>query len=248
MELRRYLDLLRRRWPLVVACVAAGAVLGLLSAPSSHEYRTTAQLYVGTRSLAQDPTQLYAEPGLNQVVATFAQMIPSASFAQRAVASTGVPRSVGTVLGETSASVVPDTTLIDVSVTDPDPEVAEKLANGISDAFVAQIQNYEPGAPAGPGSVPIEPAYVFQPAGRPGAPLPNGVGRHVTLGAVFGLIAAVLAILLLDYLDVTVRSPEGIERRLGLPVLGVVPLRTARAPMGLSSRRGYWLRREDGVA
>ncbi len=248
MELRRYLDLLRRRWPLIAACLVVGAVIGYWSAPRSTSYRSTAQLYVGTRSLAQDPTQLYAEPGLNQVVATFAQKIPSPAFAERAISSTAVPRSVGTVLAETSAAVVPDTTLIDVTVTDPNPAVAQKLANGISDAFVAQIQDYEPGTPAGPGSVPIEPAYVFQPGSLPGAPLPDGVTRHVVLGGIFGLIAAVLAVLLLEHLDVTVRSPERIERRLGLPVLGVVPLRPERSPIALSSRRGYWIRREDGVA
>lgn len=244
MELRRYFDLLRRRWPLLLACVVAAVAIGYWSTPRSATYRTSAQIYVGSRSLAQDPTQLYAEPGLNQVVATFAQMIPSPSFAQKAIAATGVDRSVGTVLGETSATVVTNTTLINVSVTDPDPAVAQKLANGISNAFVAQIQAYEPGSAAAPGSVPSEPAYVFQPSSEPGAPLATGAKKHMILGGIFGLIAAILVVFLLDYLDVTVRSPEAVERRLGLPVLGVLPVREGRSVSAFRSNR---VRREDGV-
>jgi capsular polysaccharide biosynthesis protein len=29
--------------------------------------------------------------------------------------------------------------------------------------------------------------------------------------------------LLLDYVDITIKSPEELERRVGLPVLGVIP-------------------------
>jgi len=239
---------MRRRWPLLLACVLVGVGIGYLTTPSATDYRSTVEIYVGSRSLTQDPTQLYAEPGLNQVAATFAQMIPSPAFAEQAITASKVARSVGTVVAETSASVVPGTTLIDVSVTDPDPAVAQDLANGISNAFVSQIQDYEPGAPGGPGSVPIEPAYVFQPAGHPGTPLPTGAERHIILGGVFGLIAAVLAVLLLDYLDVTVRNPELVERRLGLPVLGSLPVQADGPPVPFTPWPSGLARGEEGLA
>jgi capsular polysaccharide biosynthesis protein len=43
------------------------------------------------------------------------------------------------------------------------------------------------------------------------------------LGLLFGLMAAVGLVLLLDYMDLTVKSPEDLERRLDLPVLGTIP-------------------------
>jgi capsular polysaccharide biosynthesis protein len=224
VELRRYIQLIRRRWILVLVTTVIGAGVGYISTPRGSEYRTTAQLYVGSREIQQNPNLLYLEPGLNQVVATFADMIPSPVIAEKAVAAAGVPRSAPSVAAETKATVVTGTNLIDVTVTDPDPVVAQKLANGISSVFVNQIAAYEPGSPAQPGAVPSEPAYIFQTAPFPSAPLSNGILRKVLLGAIFGFLVSVLLILLLDYLDITVKTADELERRLDLPVLAVIPL------------------------
>lgn len=225
MELRRYFQVLRQKLVLILVTVLVGACIGYATTSRGAQYETSAQLYVGARQLMQDPVQLYGLAGFNQVVDTFAAMIPTPVFAEKAIASTGVPRKVGQVLGETKATVVTDTNLIDVTVKDADPVVAQKLANGISQAFVAQIQNYDPATSPTPGTLPAEPAYVFQQAPLPSAPLSNGLKRKVALGAVFGLIVAVLLVLLLDYLDVTIKGADDLEKRLGLPVLAVVPRR-----------------------
>ena len=201
-----------------------GAAVGYITTSGASEYRTSAQLYVGSREIQQNPNLLYLEPGLNQVVATFAEMIPSPVIAEKAIAESGVPRSAPSVAGETKATVVTGTNLIEVTVTDPDPVVAQKLANGVSGAFVNQIAAYEPGSAAQPGAVPSEPAYIFQTAPFPAAPLSNGLTRKVLLGGIFGFLVSVLLIMLLDYLDVTVKTAEELERRLDLPVLAVVPL------------------------
>jgi succinoglycan biosynthesis transport protein ExoP len=208
----------------VLVTTLIGAAVGYISTPRSSEYRTTAQLYVGSREIQQNPNLLYLEPGLNQVVATFADMIPSPVIAEKAVAQTGVPRSAPSVAGETKAAVVTGTNLIDVTVTDPDPVVAQKLANGISSAFVNQIAAYEPGSPGQPGAVPSEPAYIFQTAAFPAAPLSNGLIRKVLLGGIFGFLVSVLLLLLLDYLDISVKTADELERRVDLPVLAVIPL------------------------
>ena len=225
MELRRYLHIIRQRWILIIITTLVGAGVGLLTTSTKSLYRTTTVLYVGDRSFAGslNQAQLYALPGLDQILATYVQMIPNAVIAQKAVETTGVPRSAGQAVGETRTLNVPGTSLISVTVTDRDPLVAQKLADGMSNAFVQQVQTYEP-TPS-PGAVPTEPAYVFQDAALPASPLSTGLKRKVLLGAVFGFILSILLVLLLDYLDITVRSPEDIERRLDLPVLGTVPFR-----------------------
>jgi len=224
MELRRYLHLLKQRFALVLVCVIVGAAGGYLSTSRVAEYRASAELYVGSLELQANPAQLFQETGLDQILSTYSVMIPSSAIAQKAVADTGVARSAGAVAGETSAGVFPGTNLIIVTVTDRDPLVAQTLANGMSNAFIAQIQSFRPSASAGVGTVPVEPTYVFQDAGLPVVPLSNGMQRKVILGAVFGFLAAVLLVLLLDYLDITVRSPDDLERHLALPILAIIPL------------------------
>lgn len=201
-----------------------GAAIGYVTTSRVAYYRTSSEIYVGTLAFGSNPSQLYVEPGLDQVELTYADMITEPVIAEKAVAETGVPRAAGTVAAETKAAVIADTNLIVVTVTDTDPVVATKIANGVADAFVASVQSYSPTATAGPGTVPSEPAEVFQGAGIPLRPLPTGLGRKVILGGVFGAVVAILLVLLLDYLDITIKSPDELERRLDLPVLGVVPL------------------------
>ena len=156
-----------------------------------------------------------------------------------------IDRSPGQVAAETKATVVPSTTLIDVSVTDPDPSTAQKLADILSESFARQADAGPAGSQPLPGSIPGESAYVFQFAG-PGGLIPHQKTRPIALGAVFGFIIAVLAILLVDYLDTTVRGTESIERRLGLPVLAVVPL--LRQPDPARGRVGRPAVRSSGSA
>lgn len=234
MELRRYLQLFWRRWPVLLACVVVGAAIGWATAPSRNTYSSTAEIYVGAKSLAQNQNQLYAEPGLNQVVATYAAMIPSPSFAQLALAGTGIDRSPDQVASATQAAVVTNTTLIAVTVKDSNPVIAQRLTNALSSTFARQAGTGPSATDPLPGVVPGESAYVFQYAAM-GQALPRHTTRFVTLGAIFGLIVGILVVLLVDYLDTTVRGTESIERRLGLPVLAVVPVRRGD---GLRNRSG----------
>ncbi|MBW8312064.1 MAG: polysaccharide biosynthesis tyrosine autokinase [Rhizobium sp.] len=53
--------------------------------------------------------------------------------------------------------------------------------------------------------------------------------RNLALGLLAGLMLGVLLALAFEYLDDTLKSPEDVEKQMGLPVLGVIPL--LKAPM-----------------
>jgi capsular polysaccharide biosynthesis protein len=44
------------------------------------------------------------------------------------------------------------------------------------------------------------------------------------IGGLLGLVLSVGVVLLLDYLDITAKRAEDLERRIDLPVIGVIPL------------------------
>jgi capsular polysaccharide biosynthesis protein len=240
MELRRYLRLIRQRLLLILVAVIAGAGVGYAITSRTPIYTATATLFVGTTNYGPNQEFLYQEADVNEIVATYAVMIPQPGIAQQAINQTHIDRFAGSVSAETSATVVTNTQLIDVSVSDPSAADAIRLANAVSNAFVAQIQSY---AATGKGTaVPNEPAHVSQPATYASAST-SGLTKRVILGAVFGLIVSIFLVLLLDYLDITIKSADELERRLGLPVLGIVPRFTSlpldsspNAPPSVSQR------------
>lgn len=230
MELRRYFAMLRRRLLIVVLTVAAGLAAGYINTPRTATYSAEATIYVGSKQLGTSDQARVSQDavlGLERVIKTFASMIDSQPVAEAALQRVDVQRSAASIVAATQALPVQDTQLLKVRVTDQEPAVARDLANGIADAFVEKIESFEPSRKPEAGELPQLPAYVFENASLPTVPVATGLLRRMVLGGLFGFIAAAACIFLLEYLDVTVKTPADLERRLELPVLGVIPLETS---------------------
>jgi len=227
MELRRYYTILRRRWLFIVLTIVAGVAGGYLVTPRATLYESTTTVYVGTRVFGGPNGSIDSalssdrQAGLLNIMQTFAIMIPSGPIARDALQRTGVSRPPGQVVAETSVRTKAPQ-LLAISVTDPDPVTAQRLADGVAQAFTQKAQQLEP-TPA-VGTLPILPAYQFEPASFPSAPLSTSLEKNMILGGAFGLLVSCALAFVLEYVDLTIRAPEDAERRLGLPVLGVVPM------------------------
>lgn len=215
--------MLRRRLLLVVLTVMLGLIAAYASSSRTTTYVAQSTIYVGSRQLSGPTLSQDIQLGLQRVVLTFAQMVHSRPIAEAAVQKVHVARSPDRVVASTTAIPVSQTQLLKIQVKDPDPRVAQQLANGISDAFVERIAALEPGTAADQGQLPQLPAYIFERARLPLAPQSTGLTRRLLLGGLFGFVAATALVFLLEYLDITIKSAQDAERRLGLPVLGVIP-------------------------
>ncbi len=213
------------------------AVIGWSSADTTSRYTTRSTLYVGTTSIdfetGTGELSNDRNLALQNVALTFSKMIDSQPIALRTVQRLDLDITANYVVAATTTSQEPATQLIYVDVTDPDPALAQSLANGLADAFVEVVQEFEPGASE--GAVPRLPAYVFERAQLPSVPLPSQQLQAVVLAMMFGLLVSVGTAFLLDYLDLSVRTAADVERRLELPVVGVIPSFGDAAPIGVWS-------------
>jgi capsular polysaccharide biosynthesis protein len=212
-----------------VLTIVVAVFLTNQSAGRTALYTARTKLYIGANSF---PVGQQFDPALSndqqigvaRLIYTFSIMIPSDSIATAALDRTGLSLSASGVVSRTTAAAIPNTNLIQISVTDTDPVVAQTLANGVSDAFVAKISDLEPGQSLGVGDLPRVPARIFERAKLPVVPQ-----KADTLSSLFvaGLLAFLVAsgiVLLVEYLDITVKSADDAERRFELPVLAVVPV------------------------
>jgi capsular polysaccharide biosynthesis protein len=238
VELRHYLSVLRTRiWLILIATlVAAGAGYAASSTGARYTARTT--LYLGARSASVNDTanDLTTDrlAALDRIALTFSKMIDSEPVAERAVRSLGLDLDPEDVVDETTVRPEPATQLLYIEVKDRDADRAQQLANALADAFVDAVVEFEPGTRAtAEGQVPQLPAYVFERATVPTDPDPTDQIQTVALATFFGLLCGIGLVLLIDYLDVSLRSAADVERRLELPVLGVIPALGADAPFGV---------------
>ncbi len=238
MELRRHLAVLRRRILLIILCVAVGGAIAYATTSRTSVYTARSRIYVGTKQIVESGSVSNDMlVGLERVIRTYALMIDSVTVAADALKR--VPRiniTADQLVAATTAFGEPQTQLLTVRVASTDPVVAQELTNAVTAAFVDKIQTYDPATPPAEGQPPQQPAYVFETAKLPVTPAASQVPRRVILGLLFGFVFSAGVAFLIEYLDITVKGVADAERRLELPVLGVIPVERQRALVPVRSQ------------
>jgi len=195
--------------------------------PRQEQYTAEATLFVGTApsdtSVVGGEVSGDRQTGFSLLAATFTQMLESDPVASEALVRSGVERSVDDLLASIDAQNPPGTQLINVAVTDEDPTVAQTLADAVSRSFIDVLAEQEREQQASRDSAELSPVSLFAPARLPREPLDTGLSKNLLLATLFGTVGSFGLVVLLEYLDLTIRTPEDAERRIGLPVLGVLP-------------------------
>jgi receptor protein-tyrosine kinase len=214
-----------------LAVCIIGVVGGNLITSQKATYAAGATIYVGASNFSigssQGATAAYSSTILATLLPTYQQMLGSAPVAADAAQRAGFNLTGAYIQAHTSISNKAGTTLLDIRAVDANPTIAQVMANSVADAFAAKVQSLQPSSSA--GSLPTAPAYVFERAGLPAAPLPTKTFSNMVKGLLIGLLVGIGLAMLLEYLDVTVKGPSDAEVRLGLSVLGVIPLRRTDA-------------------
>ena len=107
-----------------------------------------------------------------------------------------------------------NTRIIEITVTDSDPERAKKIADEMADvssAFIAEKMDQQ------------APNILHYSYSDGGIVSPN-IGKSTILGVVVGFSLAMILIILKYLLSDTIMSVEDVERKLELSVLGTLPM------------------------
>jgi succinoglycan biosynthesis transport protein ExoP len=225
MELREYFRLLLRRWPVLVLTMVVGAGIAYVATDRTPRYEASALILVSPERFMLETEGANVSfdriAVIDRLLLSYSAMIKSSTISTAAAAQLDVDRSPKSVIGAVSADVVTGTQLLSVSATAEDPAAARDIANAVADAFVDAVDTTSStGDGRIPGGVPVS---VFERAGFPAEPLSTGLLANLVLGSLFGLLVGAGACIAVDAFDVTARSVEDAERRLGIPVLGAIP-------------------------
>ena len=118
-------------------------------------------------------------------------------------------------LAERIVVTAPDNTrVLQISITDTDPEVAADIANTVRAVAAQQIQTI----------MDVDAVKLVYEADVPQSPSGPNVRRNTVIAAALGLVAAVGVFAVMFVLDDTIRTEEDVERYLGLSTMGVIPM------------------------
>lgn len=224
MELRDYLRIARRRWVLIVASVVvAVAVAALVTFQMTPQYASSARLFVSTST--SDSGEAYQGSLFSaQRVQSYADLATGEELARRVIEANDLQMEPGDLAEQIDTTVVPETVLLEVTVTDPSPQRARALAQSVAQELTVFVSELE--RPEGRDNAPIK-ATIVDPASVPESPVSPQPVRNLGLAFVLGLLLGLGLAVLRELLDTTVKTQEDVVETAGAPVMGTISFDTA---------------------
>mgnify|MGYP001138844708 CR=1 FL=1 len=212
----------------IVFCLAAVMGTMLLITP---KYESTTKIVVLSK---QDSSTLTNQDIQTSTSLTkdYAELIKSRTVTEGVIAQLKLDMTHEELLKKLSVDTPTDTRVVSITVTDTDPYTAAQIANAVRDIASKHIQQV----------MDIKAVNVVETANIPDEPSSPSVPKNGVIGGLLGILlaAAVLgtgawAVVIIVYLtNDTVKTPEDVEKYLGLSVLGTIPY---SSKMGKKSKK-----------
>ena len=219
-------DVLIKKWLIIVLCgmvVASAFLLGtkLFITP---QYQSSTTIFVLNKQNEDKLTSTDFQVSTH-LTKDYARIIKSRDVAEKVVNRLGLSISAGAVQGKITVETEDDTRIGTIAVKDPDPIMAQQLADAIREVSSEKIKNV----------MKVENVNVVDTASVPTSPSSPNTRNNVILGGALGCLLAVAIILIQHYSNDAIKNTDDVEQYLGLNVLASIP---TNEPTAKKKKRG----------
>jgi capsular polysaccharide biosynthesis protein len=150
-----------------------------------------------------------------EMINTYSVIIKSPAILGEVAKNLKLNKTADQLNGQITVNSEQNSQVFTITVEDPDPAMAVKIANNIGDTFQKEI----------PKIMSIDNVSVLSKAALKENPSPVNPKPflNMAIALVVGLMAGVGLAFLLEYMDNTIKDEHDLEALLGLPVLGAIP-------------------------
>jgi capsular polysaccharide biosynthesis protein len=149
-----------------------------------------------------------------QLTADYIQLVTTRPVLEEAISQSGADLTVSKLKSRVKVSNETNTRILEISVSDPDPTMARKLANALRKSVstrITQVMN-------------IDAVNTVETASLPTSPSSPNVKRDVVIGALLGFLLTIAVLVIRYIVDDTVKNSDDVEKYTGLTVLGTIPM------------------------
>lgn len=200
------------------------------------QYASTAQMYVFTKSTSiTNLTDLQTSTNLTN---DYKVVVTGRPVLEQVIENLELKdETYGSLKGKVVVNNPSNSRILEITVTHPNAELARYIADEIttvSAAFIADKMDQDP------PSV-IQPAYLAT------SPVSPNITMNTVLGVAIGAFLAMAIVIISYLLNDTIMTAEDVERKLGLHVLGSLPLEEAEYD-GKSRKKQKTIRSLNDIA
>ena len=220
IDLRQYWYMLRKRWVIIlvlplIAALTSGLISFFIIKPV---YQASTTLIVGKKAseTGQAALQMLDNSVLQanqQLAKTYATIAQSRTVEQNVIDRLSLGLEVEELNELISINPVKTTEILEIQVTNKNPELAASIANTMAQEFSESVIEIKK----------VDSVSIVDKAVIPANPVKPNKTLNVLIAFVVGLMASAGLVFLLEYLDNTIKTSSDVEDLLGIPVLGVIP-------------------------
>ena len=212
MDIFRYLR--KKLWIVILAVVICmiGACVGssILLKP---QYQATARVYVLNQS--DDSGVVMSDFQVStQLLSDYRVLITGQNVTQEVIEELGLSMSNSQLHNKISVTSPGNTRVLEITVTDENPQQAADIANCVQKIASRQITEI----------MGLDSVKLVYSADVPTAPSSPNISRNTMTGGLLGLVISVLGCVTFYLLDDTIRTEEDVTRYLELSTLGTIPV------------------------
>lgn len=204
-------------WQLIALALVLGAVIAYAASRfmMTPMYESTSELYVLSKSTSI--TSLADIQTGTSLTNDYMVVVKGRPVLEQVIANLGLNESYGSLQGRVTLQNPSNSRILMITVRDENPLVAKTIADQIAEVgkdFIAlkMVQ---------------DPPTIIQYGYADGTPVSPHTMKNTMIGGFLGAMIA-MAIIVLAYLfNDTIMTAEDVEKKLGLNVLGVLPLEDA---------------------
>ena len=180
---------------------------------------STTLVLAGTASSTEEQSQntiTTADLSINsQLVSTYSELVKSNNILGQVISNLGINIDAEELRQNVEVTSVEDTELIEITVSDQNPEYAARIANEIASVFEERIAKeiYN-----------INNVHIVDEAVVETEPSNVNHAKDIVIFAFIGVVVAIMYVLIANMLDTTVKTQEDIEKSIKIPVLASIPM------------------------
>lgn len=208
-----FFELLNNWLAIAVSTILVAAIMFCYSKfMLTPQYQSTSELYVLSSSTSI--TSLADIQVGTYMTRDYVVVVTGRPVLEQVIKNLDLNMSYKALRGKIRVNNPDDTRIIQITITDADPNRAKLIADEmaeVSSVFMAEKMDQD------------APSIISYGYADGGAVSPN-VSRNTILGGIIGAVVAIAIVLISHLLNDTIIAPEDAERKLGLNVLGTLPL------------------------
>ncbi|MCR5302126.1 MAG: protein-tyrosine kinase [Lachnospiraceae bacterium] len=176
-------------------------------------YESTTKIYVINRQNSESLTYSDLQSG-TQLTKDYQELVTSRPVVEEVKSELGLAMENDDFKKKITVSVPTDTRIVSITAEDADPYIARAIADSVRISAAKHIANV----------MNTEAVNVVEEANLPTEISSPKIIRNTAIGGVIGAFVAVLIIAVIYILDDTIKTPDDVEKYLGLSVLGSIPV------------------------